>query len=466
MSARDMPEELWLLVFKNVPPEALQAISLTHRAFCWITRPLIFVHLKFHPYCIHSANGTLLLPQKEHIDMALERLDFWSSDRIAPSVRSCTITSWRYTGQSLPSTWTTSQTPHVLLNHFLARIARLAGVKEIHVHDVYFTQMAITKLCRLPALTSFHVIQFVNGPSLEVTSDVLSISRLTVKSTLESAGGLTRWMLLLRPDSLLELDIHCNLRVFCVDLPSIPPFPRVHKLSIDLNFAAMSSNVAIFVKFPGVHTLTINGHGRLSESPQDLEILPALTEYRGSVVPLATFLHTPKLTNLTIDYCSPDDFVTRLQSVHRTLNITSLEIEFDRCDHEKLRTLCDLLPHLTELRLAIAVEIDKGENEEDTSLQTSFFQALLEAPGLTQTLEQLSICWVFKFYSYELPPDGGEPPNFSEIRAVLVARCPALKSLWIDGHEFVFRWRQAVDGTTLEEFSDDHSECLLSSWRQ
>ncbi len=55
------------------------------------------------------------------------------------------------------------------------------------------------------------------------------------------------------------------------------------------------------------------------------------------------------------------------------------------------------------------------------------------------------------------------PPQFAQVRDVLVAQCPALEALWLDGDSFLFRWQKSsIDGTVREKRAIDRGEC--ESW--
>ncbi|KAJ7714511.1 hypothetical protein B0H16DRAFT_1618636 [Mycena metata] len=456
-----VPNELWLEVFKTLPRENLKDVSLTFHLFCRITRPLLFTHFDFHPYCI-GANGALLLPQKEHVDMALERLNFWFSDEIAPSVRSCTVVPWRPVARQ--STWrfSSSETPHVLLDVFFDRLASFTGLQRMDTVSVYFTQTAITNLCLLSALATLRIQRFMapDDDAIDVTSTVLAVSSFTIQNNITAEDGLAHWIALLRPDSLRELSVHCNLRFFGDHIDNVPCFSQVQMLSITLNFAIMSHNLNVLRKFPNVETLSISGWGELGECSRNPGVLwPVLTEYIDSQEPLALILPCPHLKRLTIHYCSPDDLLLRLHSVSGPLNITSLVLDFDSFDNEKFASLCSVVgAHLHELKLAVTVQVDDSELDEDEIqlLARTFFEALASTPSLPSVLEHLAISWLFES-GEEFEPGDEAPDNFSELDDTLVARCPKLKSLWLDGHGFLFHWRQTADGTA-EHFADNLDE--------
>ncbi|KAJ7132650.1 hypothetical protein C8R46DRAFT_1140473 [Mycena filopes] len=456
MSAQKVPNELWLEVFANLSRDTLKDISLTYRAFCRISRPLIFTHFDFHPYCIAS-NDVLLLPEQEHVDAALERLNFWLSNEIAPYVRSCTITPWRPLGPILATwRWDKNPTPHVLLEAFFADLASFVGVQQIQAHGVYFTQTAIANLCRLPALTTLRIERFAapENDTVDLPSATLGVSKFTVSGAMSDAGGLAHWIPLLRPDSLRELNAQCSFRLFGphIETGTLPVFPLVHTFSMTLDFTAMSRRLAVLAKFPNVQTLTLVGVGHLSEAPQDTGLLPALREYTGPPESLVVFLARPTLTRLTIPFCPPDALMQRLSDAPRVLNITSLDVEFGGLDTEQLDALFARLPHLKDLRLHIVVEVADGAD--DNSFATTFLSALPTTRALPPSLEHLTVSWQFEIDDYENAPQADEPPELPELRDALVARCSALKSLWLDGHYFLFQWR---DGG-VESFAEDEDD--------
>ncbi|KAJ7149288.1 hypothetical protein C8R43DRAFT_1128642 [Mycena crocata] len=46
-------------------------------------------------------------------------------------------------------------------------------------------------------------------------------------------------------------------------------------------------------------------------------------------------------------------------------------------------------------------------------------------------------------------------PACEGLRNTLIARCPALNSIWFDGYHFVYRWRRWRDGQVDETFADE-----------
>ncbi|KAJ7766104.1 hypothetical protein B0H16DRAFT_1226276, partial [Mycena metata] len=78
--------ELWREVFCYLPREALKAVSLTRHAFLAISRPLLFADFHFE---LGVRLGESSRTFAENEARSLARLAFWSSNDIAPLVRSC-----------------------------------------------------------------------------------------------------------------------------------------------------------------------------------------------------------------------------------------------------------------------------------------------------------------------------------------------------------------------------------------
>jgi hypothetical protein len=70
---------------------------LTCTKFKAISRPHLFNEFYFRPYKSGGTDGILLPPTTE-VNRAMERLEFWCSDEIAPHVRSCVIAPWHESG--------------------------------------------------------------------------------------------------------------------------------------------------------------------------------------------------------------------------------------------------------------------------------------------------------------------------------------------------------------------------------
>ncbi|KAJ7057673.1 hypothetical protein C8F01DRAFT_919655, partial [Mycena amicta] len=95
--------EIWLEILDSVSRDTLPSVSLTNRRFRALSTPLLFAHFVFHPYAV-GVPSKFLLPEAENVENALQRLAFWSSEFIAPNVRSCSATAWSTAPPGVAST--------------------------------------------------------------------------------------------------------------------------------------------------------------------------------------------------------------------------------------------------------------------------------------------------------------------------------------------------------------------------
>ncbi|KAJ7107700.1 hypothetical protein C8R44DRAFT_319267 [Mycena epipterygia] len=459
-----VPNELWLKVFHHLPRDALKDVSLTYHTFHNIARTLLFTDFEFHPYAI-GANGTLLLPSATEVDQSLEHLAFWCSEDIAPLVHSCNVTPWRKIGP-VWSAWNFSitNTPYILLAAFFERLSCFTHLQRLSSRDVHFTQIGMGNLYRLPALAHLDIAmcKVAAGETIESTSQTVGLSSFSLHDNVASETGMDHWLPLLRPDHLRELNLPCNLHLFSETIHHFPSFSHVHKLSATMSLATMAHIMPALFKFPAVQVLAVGYWGSLylpTSIVQGSNVLPVLTEYTGSYQTLHFFLR-PILSRITTRFCSSNDFITHLQGIQIPSNITSFDANFDDLDNASLNAICSLFPRLTELRIRIS--FDQHASEGVNLKVIDFFEELTEITALPSTLERLALCWEFEFYDEDyLPPSNDNFPEFTCLRDALVAKCPALTSLWLDGYDFLFRWRKLLDGAVDEETSEDAEDAEI-----
>ncbi|KAJ7658661.1 hypothetical protein DFH06DRAFT_442154 [Mycena polygramma] len=485
MSAQ-VPDELWLEVFSNLPSETLNDVSLTCSAFRRLTRTLIFAHFDFHPYALgapaaRSALRTLLVaralpyafcdpgadsalppPPDGAFSTHLARLNFYSSPEIAPLIRSCYITPiWQSTMP--PLTFAKSTSPYVLLDIFFERMPRFTSLRRLVTQDIDFTTTAMTNLCRMPSLSSLFIEQRPgNGETHReepaFVTQALALSNFSIRHDIAREDGISHWIPSLHPQHLRQLDLICNLSILGESLDAIPSFPRVHNLSMTMNLSKMLYNRAIMAKFPAVRVFTMHGWGSVKDGDRPAVCLddvpfPALEEYIGTYKTLSTFLPQPTLTRVTILDAKPRGVIAQLQAACKPVNITAFTADFAyRIDTLTLGTILGLLPSVTELRIQIVVEPEDFEDFEDGLHRylTTFFDALPDTPHLPPNLAHLALSLVSN--------DDYTLDDCVPLRDALRARCPALQTLWLGGHNFVYNWHR---GTDVEVYVDDPELALV-----
>ncbi|KAJ6506791.1 hypothetical protein C8R45DRAFT_970577 [Mycena sanguinolenta] len=457
-SWEQVPNEVWLDIFRLLPRDNFETLSLTSTNFKDISRPLLFTHFKFRPYAFHSRQReTVLFPTDTKITASFDRLDFWCSDEIARHVRSCEITPWR----SLFSEATT-HSPYILLDSFFLRLALFTGLQQLRVDGIPFTQSRVASLCHAPALTNVVLIRcgIADGEHIDPTALQLGVSLFSFTNGVTTEDGIGLWIPLLLPQCLRELHLTCHPRFFGEDLAAIPRFPHVHTLTITANYSTMSYNLAILSKFPAVQIFRMTGWGLVQDGPgvpvNASAVFPVLQRYTCECKTMPVFLPRPTLTHLTVEYCAPEDFTEQLQMINS--NITALDLTFNDFGMTALRTVCDFFPMLTELRVQIECDMEDDELEDvDENINdraTTFFAELGSLTAIPAGLQRLAIVWKFEYVD---PDDVGGPythevevPKMNELRDVLLERCPGLTTLWLDGVDFLFSWRKSLDGAEDE----------------
>ncbi|KAJ7149309.1 hypothetical protein C8R43DRAFT_1007644 [Mycena crocata] len=449
-SQERVPDELWLEIFKNIAPDTLKHVFSTNRSFYRVSRPLLFAEFNFHGVSIDvlERNGGIVLEDDYHF----QRLNFWASDDVAPLVRSCNLA---------PATtvhFSQLGPPYTVLDAIFERFSRFIFLRRIHATEIPFTQKGVASLCSLPALTHLELdFCFVPpGETINISLE-LPVSSMRIYIDRRMKTKLDHWIPLLHRDHLHELDVTCHPRLIFQAITGMPSFPHLHTLSLTMDPGKVSQNLEILAKFPALRVFRLHGYEGPDAAPgprvQASGILPMLTEYTGPCQTVHTFLHLPSLTRLTTDICSPSDFLAQLEGQS---NITSLSVTFTDLDIASFGPMCALFPCLTELRIQVTVfmeEEDVDELEDGVNHKAAdFFSALADDTCVPPTLQHLALCWEFRYFAIEKEdtPTGGDVPDLGALRGALVARCPGLQSLWLDGNDFLLYWRALGENHIVE----------------
>ncbi|KAF8142175.1 hypothetical protein K438DRAFT_1946417 [Mycena galopus ATCC 62051] len=301
------PDELWLEVLACLPPYGLRSLSSTSRAFHDLARPYGFTEFKLYPYPYDRE------PTESHLAEALERVSFWSSPKIAPHVRSCTIEGGRQPSVRLTVKNLTTKSPHILIDTFFERLPRFIGLQQLAAHNIRFTQMGVEN--GLPALTRvelrIYTPRFADSPR----GDLHYRRRQYEESLAFSAVS----------DTLQELHFP---DLIPLANPGVLPFPSVHTLTV--HSLPKGKLVAIVLtKFPRVCVFSTNSVLEGLTPSEELTILPFLKEYTGSPQNLHIFVQRVCLTHITFSTaCFFHMFLAELEGVTMLPNIVALTASF------------------------------------------------------------------------------------------------------------------------------------------
>ncbi|KAJ7445014.1 hypothetical protein B0H11DRAFT_2203518 [Mycena galericulata] len=454
-SHEKMPEELWLEIFCRIPWDSLKDVSVTNHAFRRTCLSLLFADFHFHPYTLVYHN-TPAAPPTTEIEVSLERLDFWCSDKIASLVRTCNLIAlWSHRMRASPRTGTS---PYILLTPFFDSLPSFTGICQLHAHGIHFTQTGLANLCRLPVLSDLHIdsCDLAAEESIDTATLELAVSSFSFSHKVTGEYRGVDWMPLLCLDHLRELEVEGAPCFFGDTVDAIPSFPHVHKLAINTSLSTMSHTLSIVSKFPAVQifrlTAVKDGPGvRVDAS----KLLPDLKEYTATSETLPIFLAHSTLERLTVLPCQPQKFTRQVPGPQ--VYITCLHATFMDFDTATFRLICVLFPRLTELKIFMICVIYEDQLEGGiNSKPHTLFSELAETPALPSSLVRLAISWYFGYnVSDEEELEVQKVHDFDAVRDALVAQCPALTRLWLDGHEFLFYWRKSLDGAEDQGYADD-----------
>ncbi|KAJ7844454.1 hypothetical protein B0H13DRAFT_2411515 [Mycena leptocephala] len=480
-SHEQITNELWNEMFGYLPKSTLATLSQTSRRFCDISRPHLFSALEFHPYA--SNEKGVVLPPASVVQRAIDRLDFWTSDGIAPLVRSCEITPWERNDRRGPK-FSTSDHPYTLLNAFFDSLVHFSGLQIIRAKDVRFTQVGVTNLCRLPNLRSLRITNYSVAPNqiIDVSSLRLQhLSRFELSGTRDSEPA-DPWVHLLHPDRLQDLEITLSPALVSA-FDNLPPFSHTRKLSVELDVLNVSQNMRLLSKFPALQILSMSQSGYRNTVGVELStsVLPPavlqLKEYTGIYQTLYMVLPLSTLTHLTVQMCHPHHLIAELEEVRAPVNVTSLCVDFVSIpDMQSFHAFCGALPALTRLRIDVVdvlpLEfdfdgIDFPEGDPDWKIP-EFLETLVKS-ALPPRIQRLAVFWRIE--------DGylSTLPNFKKSSARLMKKYLSLNAVWLGLYGYTARTRKMPDGTvTTDEVVADENQATVkgmcerfdSSWAE
>ncbi|KAJ6557641.1 hypothetical protein B0H19DRAFT_1261246 [Mycena capillaripes] len=125
----ELPPELWLKVFQNLSLESLRNIHAVSSLFSDLSCGFLFEEFSFY---------LTMFATKTTIPLELERLAFWSSDKISPHVRSCNLNLRAIDGMSI-----VSESPPPLVSACVEAVSRFLNLRELR--------------CSLPLMTDIEI---------------------------------------------------------------------------------------------------------------------------------------------------------------------------------------------------------------------------------------------------------------------------------------------------------------------
>ncbi|KAF8151172.1 hypothetical protein K438DRAFT_1778831 [Mycena galopus ATCC 62051] len=202
---------------------------------------------------------------------------------------------------------------------------------------------------------------------------------------------------------------------------------------------------------------------------QDGEHLdPDLQAYTGPSKNLGLFVQRTTLTHITLSQCRFLQLVTELRGVKALPNITSLTVCFDFFETAGIDALFRFFPNLTKIRLTFLE--DSGEFDPEPA---SVVKMLPSSSILPRTLESIYLSWCessdgeYNEEDMPYPPDPAELPDFARLRDTVIAKCPALTYIFLDGLHFLFEWwKSSLLVREFTAYSYDEAKALRAKTRK
>ncbi|KAK7030062.1 F-box domain-containing protein, partial [Favolaschia claudopus] len=298
----ELPPELWLEIIHSAPRETLLTLHRVSPAVSSLSRTVLFAEFIFSP--IYS---------DEH---EFHRLTFWSSKRIAPNVRSCSI-NLSVLGE--PITTDTSRTIPLVSATFAAvshftnlqklicgaprmlpleipalQLETLKSLKSLHIASGSIVPCTTVKLpleefthSDMPFPESHPRCDFFTSPPIAFI-DPSTLRSLIFQSSSIVPIWLGGWVSQPAPDT--------------VDTDIIKSYTNLHSVEISCTHFSQSEFISFIATFPALHDLTVVNFRRFAPStpgaaappPTKTTPIPHLTKYRGpaQLLPFLLVVHS------------------------------------------------------------------------------------------------------------------------------------------------------------------------------
>nr|GAT54951.1 predicted protein [Mycena chlorophos] len=463
------PNELWLsiLTFPVLRRPDHISISLTCHHIRSLILPMLFEHLHLRPYAVDGSEETPpTIATEAKLDAELARLAFWASDKIASSVRRCTLAGWWH---SQRPQYRVAEDPYILQTAFLRAAGRFTHLKTLVATKIFFRSADLHALASLTSIESFSVSLFRFAGDLVFPRNSWSLQSITISPVYCAAYGveqesrmLATWFRLVNPAVLQRIALPEGPPYVRIDEANDPiVFPEVHTLSTVCDGSAMDFHrfEALLAMVPNLRHLEVgpgafiwpdlaaDEHSFSEAFPRCLSSLRELSIPVGLLSAFRTISSNGHgIQRLSIQReCSTARLLSLLTVGSPYVNVVDLEIEnLDEDGDDLVRGVADLREILTRLDRLERVKVKAYYPPPITPLAaTTCINTLLSLPAsLPVGLKFFAL--TIKMHApsvlreaLPLPAAIDPPATVTTLRR----RCPALEFVWIDALHFLIDWR-------------------------
>ncbi|KAJ7184417.1 hypothetical protein C8R46DRAFT_1064004 [Mycena filopes] len=367
-AVNSVPPELWLKVFMNIPLYLLPAVTLTCRSFHALAQPLLFPTISTHPPSLRGAQTS------KYRKRVMERVEFFFSPRISPSVLECSI---------CPLTPEEEDgAPDDVIDTIFASLSRLPNLKVLSCRYVRLTPRRLAVLQNLQLTTISlemcfgEIADFADTPSVPLQAVTFKypdepLRRNTVDPSL----------LFLSPAHLEQL--HATTTSILPALARSQPFQKLQTLDIPIECINSDMFIQALSRCPAVDHLSLHTTESIPRSLLEClpeGVLPNLTSYCGPHHYAAVFLRNRNAKHVDISVPSRSHGLeASLQGIDRGLESLSFRLHGAELPASLLSTIHRCFPVLKSLAIG------------EPALSTADINGVLNASPQHLGLEELTI---------------------------------------------------------------------------
>ncbi|KAJ7727538.1 hypothetical protein DFH07DRAFT_1066520 [Mycena maculata] len=423
MLSLELPPELWLQIFPHLHRNSLSSVSAVCHRFHAISSPLLFARFQYRPGVSleGSMRGSILTRE-------LERLAFWSSERIAPHVRTCFIGLY---GRSI--------TMDAVMPLVVALFEAVSRFTNLRVLSCNFALMTVElPALRLGKLAHLETLQ-IHGPRLsrpdepQQASTVIQVRKFCYTDINMPVDARLSSLAMLDPCTLRCMELSAGrgrgLEHFLGDQAAMAACHNLRTLRITFKDTDFTRIHACVAPFPAIRELIVDLHStcRVDAIPP-APLAPHLDYYKGPAELLPLLLSSAPQT-VVISRGSAGAVLDMLRTATgRPDSITALSVPVmlyaDVLDGAVLRHLLGLCPQLAHLALDVSADarapVDNGPTNRNAT--GTLCEQLATVMRGANALRSLVLVWRL---------DGGREtvPDRADLEVTLRASVPSLRTV-------------------------------------
>ncbi|KAJ7168379.1 hypothetical protein C8R43DRAFT_148913 [Mycena crocata] len=371
--AHSVPPELWLKIFMNIPLYLLPAVTLACRSFAFLAQPLLFSTISTHPPALPSL-ALRGLQTGKHRKRISERMDFFFSPRISPSVVECRISPPAPEEDGIPT--------DDLIDTIFESLAHLPNLKVLACRYVRLTPKRLAVLQNLQLTTISLELCFG-----DISDFALAPSVPLQEVTFKYPDGSLRpdkanpCLLFLSPNHLEQL--HATTTSILPTLSRSQPFRKLRTLDIPVECITSELFISALSRCPAVDHLSLHTTDSVPRSlleglPEG--VLPLLSSYRGPHHFAAAFLRGRNAKRVDISVpCRPQRLEASLVGLDRSLMSLSFRLDGVELPASLLGTIHHCFPALKSLSVS------------EPALSSADINSVLNAVPPHYTLDDITI---------------------------------------------------------------------------